>query len=173
MFRKILIAMMLMAIAFPALSDQGPEATEGTRFNTNEERIGGLRLGLTEKAVHGNISCKPKKGKEILEGATGEHVQMWNYPDCGVELKMSSDRGGGRKVVGSITIIGPSKLETSRGIHIGSTVAEVIEAYGRFRDPENDTEKDKKFIAGSVYDGMIVDFQDGRVIRIFLGSAAE
>jgi len=58
-------------------------------------------------------------------------------------------------------------------MRIGSTEREVVEAYGRFRDPEEDSEEGRSFVAGSVYDGMIFDFQDGRVIRIFLGSAAE
>jgi hypothetical protein len=172
-FRKILLVLMLMLIALPALCVQGSQASEGIDFNTSEERIGGLRMGLTEKAANESIPCKPKKGKEILKGATGEHVQMWKYPDCGIELKMSAERKGGKKAVRSITTMSPSKLETGRGIHIGSTEEEVVKAYGRFRDLENDPEKDKNFIAGSVYDGMIFDFKDGRVVRIHLGSASE
>jgi hypothetical protein len=172
-FRKILLAMMLMSIALPALSDRGRQATEGVEFNTGEERVGGLRLDMSEKDVHGNIPCKPRKGKEVFEGATGETVQMWKYPDCGVVLKMSSERKGGKKVVRSITITSPSNLETRRGIHIGSTEGEVIEVYGRFRDLESGMEKGKNFVAGSVFDGMIFDFQDGRVVRVFLGAAAE
>ncbi len=171
--RKVLLAVMLMSVALPAWSVHGSQDTEGISFNTDDERIGRLRLGLTEQAVRGSIPCMPQKGREIFEGATGEHVQVWKFPDCGVELKMSAERKGGRKVVRAITITSPSDLKTGRGMRIGSTEREVVEAYGRFRDPEEDSEEGRSFVAGSVYDGMIFDFQDGRVIRIFLGSAAE
>ena len=50
---------------------------------------------MPEKDLQGVISCKPNKGKEIYEGATGEHVQTWKYPECGIVLKMSSERKGG------------------------------------------------------------------------------
>jgi hypothetical protein len=177
-FRRIVVVMMFVWMAcsgLPALfaQSQGTQNAEGSQFNTGEERIGELRLGLTEKAVHGNIPCKPRKGKEVYEAATGENVQMWKYPECGIVLKMSSERKGAAKEIGSITITSPSKLVTGRGIHIGSTESEVIEAYGRYRDPEGSGAKGKTFVAGSVYDGMVFDFQGGRVVRIFLGAAAE
>jgi hypothetical protein len=113
------------------------------------------------------------EGKEIFEGATGDYVQKWKYPDCGIVLKMSSERKGGAKVVESVSVSAPSTLVTTGGIHIGSTEREVINAYGRYRDPEEPAKKGKQFVAGSIYDGMICDLQDGRVVRIFLGAAAE
>jgi len=95
--RKVLLAVMLMSVALPAWSVQGALDTEGISFNTDDERIGRLRLGLTEQAVRGSIPCMPQKGREIFEGATGEHVQVWKFPDCGVELKMSADEKGAGK----------------------------------------------------------------------------
>ncbi|MGA2400731.1 MAG: hypothetical protein ABSG91_03375 [Syntrophobacteraceae bacterium] len=178
MFSNILACMMLVWIAFyhvPACSAQPrePQGIEGGQFDTRGERIGGLRLGLAEKEVARNISCKPKKGKEVFEGATGEYVQMWKHAECGIVLKMGSERKGGKKVVESITVTGPGNLVTGRGIHIGSTEEEVIKVYGRYRDDDGGTGKGRKFVAGSIYDGMIFDFEDGRVVRIFLGAAAE
>lgn len=169
---------MLVWIAFyhvPAWSaqPQGPQGTEGGQFDTQGERIGGLRLGLTEKEVTENIPCKPQKGKEVFEGATGDYIQMWKHAKCGIVLKMGSNRKSGPKVVASITLTSPSNLVTSRGIHIGSTESEVIKVYGQYRDQDGGTEKGKKFVAGSIFDGMIFDFKDGRVVRIFLGAAAE
>lgn len=158
---------------FLPFRDQGLHASEGIAFETGQERIGGLHLGMTEKAARGGIACQPQKDREILEEATGEYVQTWRCPEYGIELKMGSIRKGGSKVVRSISIVSPSQLKTSRGIHIGSTEAEVIDAYGQFRDPEYDTQNKDVFIAGSIYDGLIVDFKEGRVCRIFLGAAAE
>ncbi len=176
MLRNIQIVIMLILTAcycLPASSAQEAQDTAGNQFNTSEERIGELRLGLTGKDVRENIHCKPKKGKEVFEGATGDYVQMWKYPDCGIVLKMSSERKRGAKVVESISVSSPSTLVTARGIHIGSAEREVINAYGRYLDQEEPAKEGKQFVAGSIYDGMIFDLQDGRVVRIFLGAAAE
>jgi hypothetical protein len=178
MSRQILTFMMLFWVAFLApLAWSAPvqEQQEGAggQFNTGDERIGELRLGLMENDVPANIPCKPQKGKELFQAATGEYVQTWKYPECGIALEMSSERKRGAKVVASITLTSPGKLATGRGIHLGSTEAEVIKVYGRYRDQEGSGEKGKKFVAGSVYDGMIFDFQNGKVVRIFLGAAAE
>ncbi len=178
MCRRILASMMLFWIAcyspaaWPAPVEEQREG-KTSRFNTGEERVGELRLGLMEKEVPANIPCKPRKGKEVYEGATGEYVQMWKYPECGIVLKMGSERKGGAKVVESISVTAPSTLVTSRGVRIGSTEREVVNAYGRYRDPEEPAGKGKQFVAGSIYDGMIFDFKDGRVVGIFLGAAAE
>ncbi|MHC1726659.1 MAG: hypothetical protein AB9866_11705 [Syntrophobacteraceae bacterium] len=59
------------------------------------ERIGTLHSGMTEAEVKKVVSCKPKKGKEILEHATGDYVAEWKYPECGITLKMASERKGG------------------------------------------------------------------------------
>jgi len=137
-----------VAFLYCLCSEPGTTRRRGSQFNAGAERIGELRLGLTEKDVHGNIHCKPRKGKELFEAATGEYVQMWKYPECGIELKMSSERKGAKKEVGSITITSPSKLVTGRGIRIGSTEGEVIEVYGRYRDQEGSGAKGKTFVAG-------------------------
>ena len=177
MRRTILALLMLLSITFccssPAFSAQEPQGAEENQFDTIKERLGELRLGLPEKDVEGFISCKqPKKSKEVYEAATGEYVQEWKYAECGVELKMGSERKAGPKVIESITIRSPSKLVTSRGIHVGSTEGEVMKAYGQYRDNE-ESKKGKQFVAGSIYDGMIFDFKDGKVVSIFLGAAAE
>jgi hypothetical protein len=178
MLRRTLPFVMLISIAccclpaWPA-SAEVPQDAGGGQFNTMGERIGVLRLGMPEKGVHANIPCKPKKSKEVLEAATGEYMQTWKYPECGVKLKMSSERKGGSRTVASITVSSPSKLVTARGIRIGSTEAEVLEAYGRYKEEEDGYEKGNRFVAGSIYDGMIFDFKDGRVVTILLGAAAE
>ncbi|MBF0498061.1 MAG: hypothetical protein HQK58_16040 [Deltaproteobacteria bacterium] len=178
MFKIIPVVMMLVWTAFSGLTAwsataPGPPDAPGSQFNSRGEKIGELRLNLPEKAVIRNIPCRPKKSKEIFEAATGEYVQMWKYAECGIVLKMSSDHKGGAKAVASIIVSGPCKLVTSRGIHIGSTESEVIRAYGRYGDQEGNTVKGKRFVAGSIYDGMVFDFKGGRVVGIFLGAGAE
>ncbi|MBF0552437.1 MAG: hypothetical protein HQK60_18140 [Deltaproteobacteria bacterium] len=178
MFKRILVFMMFVSTVFgglPAWSAtiQGQPDTPGSQFNTRGERIGGLRLGLPEKDVNRNIPCRLKKGKEVYEAATGEYVQTWKYAECGVVLKMSSDRRRGAKVIASILVSSRSKLVTGTGIHIGSTEGEVIRVYGRYGDQDGNTVKGRRFVAGSIYDGMVFDFKGGRVIGIFLGAGAE
>lgn len=171
MFKSVPIAGMLVfcccLMVWPV-----PAQSENAQFNTKEERIGSLHLEMAAKDLSRAISCKPQKGKEILEGATGEYVQDWKYPKCGITLKMSSASKAGPKTVADITIEAPSDLKTSKGIHIGSTESEVIKAYGSYRDPEGSV-AGEKFVAGSVYDGLIFTFKNGKVAAIFLGAAAE
>lgn len=168
----MVILFVLVCLPAWAAEKKGQQAAKPDEFKMENERIGGLRLNQPEKELSGIIPCKLGKGKEILEGATGEYVQTWKYPECGIELKMGSGRKGGAKVVESITVKSPSDLATSGGIRIGSTEEEVIKAYGRYRDKETST-KGREFVAGSIYGGMIFHFKNGKVTDIFLGAAAE
>ena len=173
MFVAIMVSLLTVCLCPLSRAAQGAREAEGSGFETSKEKIGELRLDLKEQDLPSLISCAPQKGKEIYEGATGERVQTWKYPDCGIALKMASERKGGKKVVRSISLAAPGKLATARGIHIGSTEAEVIQAYGRYKDQDGGTEKGKRFVAGSIFDGMIFDFRGGKVVGIFLGAAAE
>jgi len=148
-----------------------PEGQPDILAFLKEERIGDLRLGLTEEEVKARIPGKLKKGKERQWAATGEYVQKWAYPDCGVFLEMSSDDKGGAKRVMSITIRSPSLLRTTRGIRIGSTEQELMKAYGPYQDEE--MSRRGRFVAGSIYGGVIFSVKAGQVTRIFLGAAAE
>jgi len=88
---------------------------------------------------------------------------------------MSSGHKKGRKGIAGITITSPSTLQTKRGIYIGSTEQEVVEAYAGTQEEEDRLfrKKGEEFVAGSIYGGMIFIFADGRVSQIFLGAAAE
>lgn len=150
----------------------GRSETAKAQFNTETVRIGSLRLGEAQKDLGAAIPCKPAKGKEQLEGATGDYVETWKYTACGVTLKMSSPSKGGSKTVSGIAITGPSNLRTEKGIHVGSTESEVVKAYGQYRDSESSV-AGRTFVAGSVFDGIMFTFKSGRVVEIFLGAAAE
>jgi hypothetical protein len=175
--KYFILALYAMALLLcPSLWFQNAFAQKhaaSARFDTAKEKIGGLRLGLSENDTVASIPCTPKKLKEILEGATGDYVQTWQFAACGIVLKMSSPKKGAPKSISAITLTKPATLATGRGIRIGSTEQEVLAAYGRYRDADGDSKKGKQFVAGSIFDGMIFDFQDGAVVRIFLGAAAE
>lgn len=81
----------------------------------------------------------------------------------------------GEKGIGSINIMVPSKLKSQHGIKIGSAVADVLYAYGKFRAPDSEGfgEPDRIFVGSSIYGAMIFTFSDGKVSEILLGAASE
>ena len=169
-----LFTIWLMGLGFPALAaaPQAPRSEPEPFPLLKEERLGTLRIGLGEKEVQAQIPGKLHKGKEEFWAATGDYVQEWKYPDCGLSLNMASAKRGGAKTVMSITIQAPSPLKTKRGMGIGSTLEEVAAAYGPDQDKEI-YQKGEIFVAGSIYGGLIFTFRNGRVTRIFLGAGAE
>ena len=141
-------------------------------FSLEKEQIGKLHIGLSETEVRQIIPGKPTRGAEKWWGADGQYHQEWQYPDGGITLGMVSKKKGGLKSIESLTITSPSILQTQRGIRIGSTEAEVVKAYGRFQNAE-ESKPGELFVAGSIFGGVMFDFQQGRVSRIFIGAAAE
>lgn len=137
-----------------------------------EERIGSLRIGLSGTDLNKSIDCDLKRGPENLWGADGAYHQTWQCPACGLKLGMVSEKQRGMKSIESITVTSPSSLATRRGIRIGSTEHEVRKAYKKDWNREDSTHSGS-FVAGSIYGGMIFQFQDGKVNEIFLGASAE
>jgi hypothetical protein len=165
MLKKCFAALVIVGLISSA-------AFAASEFPYAKEQAGKLHLGLSEKAVKQIISGQPARGPEDLWGADGEYHQEWKYPAAGITLSMSGKKKGGPKSIERITLSGPSTLATSKGIRIGSTEAEVAKAYGRFRNGE-DSKKGEVFVAGSVFGGLIFNFEQGKVNRIFIGAAAE
>ncbi|MDG4551753.1 MAG: hypothetical protein P9G45_15240 [Candidatus Contendobacter sp.] len=165
--RPILIVALSLAVggSFPAMA-----ADEFALLKA--EQIGPLRIGLPAGEVARGIACQPRRGPVARWEADGDYHQEWAYPDCGIRLDMSATTPKGAWTIGSITLTRPSPWKTRRGIGIGSTEREVMAAYGRDRSAE-DSAPGKNFVAGSVYGGLMLTFEGGRVARIFLGAAAE
>ena len=150
----------------------------GVGFSANapdllaEERIGSLRIGLHESDLKKSIDCVLERGPETLWAADGAYHQTWQCPACGLKLGMVSEKRGGMKSIESITLTAPCTMATKRGIRIGSTEQAVRKAYKKDWNKEDSTQS-RSFVAGSIYGGIIFQFQDGKVNRIFLGAAAE
>jgi len=150
-------------------------AAAATSLHAANESLGQLRLGLADNEVRAIVPGEPQKGADVYRGATGAYAQEWRYPAQGITLDMMSSAARGGKVIGSITVGAPFPLKTQRGIAIGSSQAEVLRAYGKFRaqDAEDMAPSGDRFVAGSIHDGMIFTFSEGKVSAIFLGAAAE
>jgi hypothetical protein len=143
----------------------------GTAVASTEYQIGKLSLGLSQAEVYAILDCPVKRGEDQMWDADGLYHQEWEYSECGVILDMSSKKHNGVKKIESITITAPSKLTTTKGIGIGSSREKVIAAYRAAWNKKQSRED--YFVAGSVYGGLMFGFQDGKVINIFLGAAAE
>lgn len=137
-----------------------------------EEQMGNLRIDTPETEVKKNVHCALKRGPNKFGPGDGLYHQNWEYRSCGITLDMVSEEKGTLKSIGSITIVSPSTLTTKKGIRIGSTEQEVIKAYKSYWNRE-DSEIWKKFVAGSIYGGLIFSFRNGKVSSMFLGAAAE
>lgn len=142
--------------------------------------IGGIRLGTSENELLEVAKTEslgsPKKGEDVLWGAIGEAVQPWEFEDTGLSVDMASAEIGGDKEVFSITIKAPSKLQTARGIGIGSSKEEVVTAYADYPTEKFEAEmisENGSYLVGSIYGGMIFGLEGGKVSEIFLGASAE
>ena len=138
----------------------------------DSERIGSLRLGLSESDVKKSIGCALQRGPEQLWGADGAYHQSWRCDACGLRIGMVSEKRGATKRIESITLVAPGTLATSRGIRIGSAEQEVRKAY-RAEWNREESRQSGSFVAGSIYGGLLFEFQGGKVVQIFLGAAAE
>jgi hypothetical protein len=159
------------AIEHPAIPDNRLAVAKDEFSLLHNERIGNLRIGLAEAKVKQTINCQLNREPEQFWGADGAYHQKWKYADCGITLGMVSEQKGAAKSIESITIFHPSRLITKRGIRIGSSKKAVINAYKS--DWNSESSKSANFVAGSIYGGLIFQFQHGKVSQIFLGAAAE
>ncbi len=138
-----------------------------------DEKIGELSMSSTGADVVAQLGEPTRKGRTDLSEASGEMIQAWHYPDQGVTLGMvvADDKSTS---IGSVTIKPPCTLKTRLGIGIGSTRKEVLDAYGKLRDPEFPSgEQEEVFLAGSIYGGVFFTFKKDVVREIFVGAGAE
>lgn len=134
------------------------------------DKIGDLWLGLVDTKVVEALGQPESKGKNEEWGADGMFHQDWNYNSKGIALNMSGEKSNGLQQVFSITVTGPATLKTPVNIGIGSDINDVKKAYANSMDPSS---TDESIIVGSVYGGIIFNFKNSKVVKIFVGAAAE
>lgn len=136
------------------------------------ESLGKLKIDLPASEVIKLLGKPARKSELQYWGADGRYHQDWYYPNCGITLNMVSPTEDEPQTIASVKIESPSTLETKRGIGIGSSVNDVISAYGEEQESETSIPS-QGFVAGSIYGGLIFSFNNGYVSEIFLGAAAE
>jgi hypothetical protein len=136
------------------------------------EQLGSLKLGMGEKDVLKLLGKPKKKGDLILQEADGMWIQEWEYPSEGLSILMNAEKKAGAKAIASIKASAPCTLTTKAGIKIASAAAAVAKAYAHHLDKENPPTA-KHLVVGTIYGGIIFDFENGKVTSIFIGAAAE
>ncbi len=135
--------------------------------------FGWLKEGTKAKVVLEKLGQPETKGERFEEGATGDIIETWTWKQKGIDLTANApNMKDPVQNVSRITITAPCKLKTDRGVGIGSTEAEVRKAYAGTYPPLFD-KPGKSLVAGSIYGGVFFDFENGKVIRIFIGAGAE
>jgi hypothetical protein len=167
--RAALAGIAVFALVGTAASQQ---KSEDAAFKfMRSETIGTLKLDMSEAQIAKLVPGKPARGRERLWGADNRYHQQWTYGPRGLTLGMVSDKKGGAKALESITCDARCTLKTSRGIGIGSPQADAEKAYAAEFNKEDS--EPGRYVAGSIYGGLILSFKAGKVSAMFLGAAAE
>ncbi len=169
----------------PKNGDSGANATTGEHGDGESpqslkghdmaaaEVVAGVSLGIPRtKAIE--ILGKPSESEEPWEeGATGEWVSTVKWDKLGLELTMSGSSADDKEArVRGILLNEKSTAKTAKNVGVGSTLEEVIAAYGEGRDPDNAGETEH-IVIGSLYYGIFVYLQDGKVSTLYMGQGAE
>ncbi len=137
------------------------------------ESFGDIKLGQPYSETLKVLGEPDSKSEAIEWAADGLMHEDWTWKNKGLVLNMSSDKNNvpGTMVVFTITAKAACTFKTKAGMGIGSTYAEVQEAYKKDIDPEA-TDK-TQITVGSVYGGIIFNFKNDKAERVFLGAEAE
>ena len=182
----IIVATVMIACNSSKTSDKEKETAKDTTTvaakDTSTEKvdpvmtpptgaIGGLSLDMSHTKVVEMVGQPDSKSKAEEWGADGLMHQDWTYKSKGITINMSSDKDLTKQVVASITVEGPATIKTEKNIGIGSLYKDVMTAYEKEVDKE--TSDKTVIVVGSVYGGMIFNFKNDKVEKIFIGAAAE
>ena len=154
------------------ISDSSQSNFSVTNNLMQTESIGDLKIDDSAQKIISYLGNPEAKSESVMWGSDGLYHQSWDYPQQGISLEMVSETEKGTKQVSSITLSEPSQLKTERNIGIGDYYEKVEEVYKQEKDVDNSITCES-FVAGSIYEGIIFSFNEGRVSKIFLGSAAE
>jgi hypothetical protein len=147
------------------------ENTFPSNAHENEILDQWLKEFIGEKEVIEHLGNPEKRGHIEYWDAVATYVQSWEYPSKGIFLEMESESKNALKTVKSISISRPCTFQTSQGIGIGSDIGLVRDAYQKFIDTE--FSDDTILVIGSVYGGTIFEMEENKVVKIFIGAAAE
>lgn len=132
------------------------------------ESIGDLKIGLTGLKTIELIGEPAERSKAEKWEVDGEVHQNWLYTKEGITLEMI---GEGDQIINSISIIAPCQFKTKKQIGIGSSKEEVLKAYNITID--RSVGESDNITVGTVYGGLMFNFENEKVNSIFIGASAE
>lgn len=136
------------------------------------ESFGDIKLGQPATQLMRVLGKPENKTKAIEWEADGLLHEDWTWKSKGLIINLSSEIGDTTTLkVFSIRAKAPCTFKTKANIGIGSSYAEVQEAYSRDINAEESNKE--QVTVGSIYGGIIFTFRNDKVESIFLGAAAE
>lgn len=125
-------------------------------------------IALDDLDADGAMGLLGKPARKTSEewAMDGQVYTTWTWPSHGVVLITGAVRS-----VFSVTCEGACALKTKAGIGIGSTVDDVKKAYGKQINKRESSATD--LVIGDAYGGTFFAIDGGKVVRIFIGTAAE
>ena len=153
-----------------------PEKYEGKNLSDigNEllrtETLGEIRMDLSSDQVIKILGEPDKKTEPELWGADGLTHRTWSYKMKGLEFDLSGSAEKELKIE-TITAKAGCNFKTKKNIGIGSIYNDVKNIYVNAMDKE--TSDGTKLVLGSIYGGIIFNFQANKVESIFFGASAE
>ena len=148
-------------------------------FSNEDLTINGFKLGESAKAVETIYDETPER-KTYTQDATGTTITELDYKSLGLKVYNEFEDSEDDGKMTSIEIYGTSKLQTARGIKIGSSKEEVLKVYPSNSILKSDSVDENTIIVGypgsePVYGsekGNIYYFvKNGKISRILLAYA--
>jgi len=152
--------------------------TDSTGKNTQSsgkidiESFGDIKLGQPATSLIKVLGEPDNKTKAIEWEADGLMHEDWTWKSKGLIINLSSEINNTATIqVFSIRAKAPCTFKTKANIGIGSSYAEVQEAYKKDINAEESNKE--QVTVGSIYGGIIFTFRNDKVESVFLGAAAE
>ena len=150
--------------------DEANPRVQAARAMLEQEELGGLKPGMTGKAVIAVLGKPSSKSKPEVEGATGDVIATWEWKKAAVRAVVADAKK--KPIVRNLQLGSGARLKTKKGVGIGSTLAELDAAYAAVRRPSDDGEN-RSYLVGTLYDGMVFELADGKVTSVYWGVLAE
>lgn len=162
-----IVAALAFALLYTPAGDKQPSAGV-----MRSENLGGLRIDMAAQDVIELLGESRERGEQRMSESDALYHQEWRYPRQGILLDMVSEQANDNTKIASIRVGPPSSIATGRGVKVGDSFTAVNKAYSDQLDADN-SDPPFTLLAGSLYDGILFSFEEGKVIRIYLGAVAE
>lgn len=136
----------------------------------DSETIGGIKRGLAFENVKALLGEPENISNIDTSQVDGGLYQSIEYPKLGVNIVLSAHPDSVKRVE-NIFISEPCSLKTSKQIGIGSSMEEVKKAYGELINPNELS--DEYITVGTVYGGIVFNFEKLKVKSIYIGITAD